>query len=92
LPEVVLTRPSRAYWRDPDPGLEQPGTIWEEQIAKKQVNKPAPGIADEEITQRAPGLTVGNSDKVDARRRSALPRAIGSVEVEDAGLNVSAHL
>jgi hypothetical protein len=31
------------------------------QIAKKQVNKLAPGIANDEITERAPGLSVANA-------------------------------
>jgi hypothetical protein len=34
------------------------------QIAKKQVNKLAPGIANDEITERAPGLTVGTANQL----------------------------
>jgi hypothetical protein len=34
------------------------------QIAKKQVNKLAPGIANDEITDRAPGLTVGTANQL----------------------------
>jgi hypothetical protein len=40
------------------------------QIAKKQVNKLAPGIANQEITERAPGLNVDKVDGFDAAQIS----------------------
>jgi hypothetical protein len=44
------------------------------QIAKKQVNKLAPGIANQEITERAPGLSVAHADIADTAQTAGFAR------------------
>ena len=47
--------------------------------AKKQVNKLAPGIADEQITERAPGLSVAHADSADRADIGESPVAYADV-------------
>jgi hypothetical protein len=47
--------------------------------AKKQVNKLAPGIADEQITERAPGLSVAHADTADSADIAQSPVAYAHV-------------